>query len=357
MEDKIMTSPELLIKKKNVIFDATLLSTLQSCARLADFRFNHYFESLKGKSNAIECGSLVHKILEVFNQSIVNGLKRDQAIGQGMMAGQLYITGCADCSGWTEKCTECGGTGSADLDDEHYADGPVACQYCDGKGKFEKPTCNHQPNEYPGLKNTSPDNEKGPPKKTGYKWVLETMDQYFDHYINDIWVPLNVEWVHGKMLYEDDDIRVYWKAKFDLIVQANIPQPFPVDHKTMSQDRDQTKLHNQFIGQCFVMGTRSMVVNKIGFQISKKPPEKFKRVMHSYTADNLAEWQQEIVPYWAYQLLAFQEAKYYPPRWTNCENKYGRCQFIDVCSADRNMREELLRQQFKIGEKWDPTNE
>jgi len=329
-----MTGPEILIKKKAVIFDATLLSTLQSCARLADFRFNHDFESLKGKSNAIECGSLVHKILEVFNKSIVNGLKRDQAIGQGMMAGQLYITGCADCSNFVP----------------HDEFGPE-------KVHFDKPSCGHQPNEYPGLKNTPPDNEKGPPKKTGYKWVLETMDQYFAHYINDIWVPLNVEWVHGKMLYEDDDIKVYWKAKFDLIVQANMPQPFPVDHKTMSQDRDQTKLHNQFIGQCFVMGTRSMVVNKIGFQISKKPPEKFKRVMHSYTADNLAEWQQEIVPYWAYQLLAFQEAKYYPPRWTNCENKYGRCQFIDVCSADRNMREELLRQQFKIGEKWDPTNE
>ena len=344
-----MTSPELLIKKKNIIFDATLLSTLQSCARLADFRFEHNFESLKGKSNAIECGSLVHKILEVFFKSLVNGLKRDQAIGQGMMAGQLYITGCEYCADFEPTtCTSC-----TEIPDSTHP----SCPYCKGTGKIAKPTCNHQPNEYPGLKNTPPDNEKGPPKKTGYKWVLETMDQYFDHYINDIWVPLNVEWVHGKMLYEDDDIRVYWKAKFDLIVQANIPQPFPVDHKTMSQDRDQTKLHNQFIGQCFVMETRSMVVNKIGFQISKKPVEKFKRVMHSYTADNLAEWQQEIVPYWAYQLLAFQEAKYYPPRWTNCENKYGRCQFIDVCSADRNMREELLRQGFKIGEKWDPTNE
>ena len=238
-----------------------------------------------------------------------------------MTAGDLYIKGCTFCTDWQGE---------------------------------DKPPCGHQADEYPGLKNTPPDNETKP-KRTGWKWVLETMEQYFDFYKNDKWVPLSVEEVKGRMLYEDDEIRVYWKAKLDLTVKTNAGI-HPVDHKTMSQDRDSSKLHNQFIGQCFIEETRSMIVNKIGFQTSKKPEEKFKRVMHSYSADNLLEWQSEIVPYWAYQFLTYVEGEYYPPRWTNCENKYGKCAFIDVCTNDRNMREEVLRQHFRVGRPWDPSN-
>ena len=316
------TSPEIIVPKKNIIFDATILSSLQSCPRYADFRFNHCFEPLNGKSNSLECGSLVHKILEVFFLSQIAGHTRAQALGYAFAAGELYIQGCSYCT--------------------------------DYKGD-NKPSCNHEPDEYPGLMNTPPDNEKKP-KRTGWKWVLQTMEEYFDYTKNDVWTPKEVELVKGKMLYEDDEIRVLWKAKLDLLAETNVGIR-PVDHKTMSQDRQSTKMHNQFMGQCFIEDVPSMVVNKIGFQLSKKPEERFKRVMWTYTRDHMLEWQSEIVPYWAYQYLSYEEGGYYPPRYVQCEGKYGTCEFCEhVCGVDRNLREAGLRAHFKIGRAWDPAN-
>ena len=92
--------------KKNVIFDATLLSSLQSCPRYTDLRFNRNLESLNGKSNSLECGSLVHKILEVYYLLVAEGMTKAQAQGYALTAGQLYITGCPDCMDFeSSDCT------------------------------------------------------------------------------------------------------------------------------------------------------------------------------------------------------------------------------------------------------------
>jgi len=274
--------------KKNVIFDATFLSMLMSCARLADFRLNHDFQSISGKSVSLEMGSIVHVVLECYYQHMINGFKREMAIAQAMIAGQEYI-----------------------LSDE--------VKNCD-------------------IKDT--------------EWALKTCEEYFEFYKNDSWTPLFVEKVMRETLYEDDEIRVMWKAKLDLGVDTN-QAILPVDHKTMKQRRDTLNLNNQFTGQCILMKTRMMIVNKIGFQTSLKPVDKFTRVMVSYSADRLLEWQSEILPYWAYQWLSYIESGYYPPNYTHCENKYGFCQFKNVCESDRGMREEELGHNFIVGEKWD----
>jgi len=182
------------------------------------------------------------------------------------------------------------------------------------------------------------------------------MEQYFAFYRNDSWVPLEVEVVKGEILYEDDDIRILWKAKLDLVVDTN-QGILPVDHKTMSQRRETNSMNNQFIGQCLIMKTRNVVINKIGWQTTLKPEEKFTRAVLSYSADRLMEWQSEILPFYAYQLLTFEEAGYYPPRFDHCEGKYGPCPFLNVCEADRNMREEELRLNFTKVEEWNPKND
>jgi len=182
------------------------------------------------------------------------------------------------------------------------------------------------------------------------------MEQYFAFYRNDSWVPLFAEEVRGDILYEDDDIRILWKAKLDLGVDTN-QGIFPVDHKTMSQRRETNSMNNQFIGQCLIMKTRNVVINKIGWQTTLKPEEKFTRAVLSYSADRLMEWQSEILPFYAYQLLTFEEAGYYPPRFDHCEGKYGPCPFLNVCEADRNMREEELRLNFTKVEEWNPKND
>lgn len=311
-------------QKKNVILDATILTTLMACPRLADFRFNHNLMPIGGKSNSLECGSIVHTFMEVMYGSIINGLKRDQAFQYGIAAAELYIRGCPKCTDFTST------------------------------PEIPKPQCGHKANNYPGVKNTPKDSET---HRTGWQWVLDSCDQYNTFWRNDHWVPLEVEVVKGEILYEDEDIRILWKAKLDLVSDTN-QGIYPVDHKTMKQNRDTNSMNNQFKGQCILMKTRGMFINKFGFQTSLKPEEKFKRVIVSYSAPRLLEWQSETLPFYAKMLLMYAETGHFPPNYTHCEGKYGNCEYYKgVCSSDPDSREYEIKRAFMVGPEWNPTND
>lgn len=283
---------EVLIQKKNLILDATLLSTLMSCPRLFDFRFNHDLQSLNGKSVSLEMGSIVHAGLENYYQNVINGIPKETSVANSLIAAKEYSL-------------------SAEV------------------------------------KNSSGDD---------ISLALSTLEQYYEFYRNDHWTPLFVETTKGRVIYEDDEIRILWKAKFDLGVDTNAGI-YPVDHKTMKQRRDTLSLNNQFMGQAILMNTRTVIINKVGFQTSLKPHEKFTRVPIQYSADRLLEWQSEILPYWAKKWLMYAESEYFPPNFTHCENKYGFCIMKEVCESDRNMREDTIKMNFYKGDKWDIGNE
>jgi len=274
-------------ERKRIILDATMLSTIMSCGRLADFRFNHSFQSLDGKSPSLEMGSIVHSYLEKYYGSIIGGVAKQDAHGYGMAAAMIYV-----------NSSEVTNTNDEDI-----------------------------------------------------KLALNTCELYYEHYKNDSWTPLEVEVTKKMVVYEDDEIVLAWAAKLDLIVDSNAGV-IPIDHKTMKQRRDSSSLNNQFLGQCLLLGTRFMVVNKIGFQKSLKPSERFTRATINYTQDRIHEWQSTILPYWAKMMLMYSESGYWPPNWTHCENKYGFCQFRGICESDRGMREETLGINFKVGEPW-----
>ena len=316
----------ITVPKKNIVLDATVFSTVMGCPRESDFRFNLHLQPISGKSNSLECGSIVHKFLEVYYGTIIQGIPKSQAFGFGITAAELYIKGCPHCTDF--KSTP----------------------------KIPKPTCGHKIDDYPGVKNTPKESEIKPYPKTGWAWVLDTCQQYTEFYRNDFWVPLETERVKGKILYEDDEIRILWKAKIDWRVDTN-NGIYPVDHKTMKQNRDTVSLNNQFIGQCLVEGTRSMIINKVGFQISLKPEEKFKRIMMSYSAERLLEWQSETLPYYAKLLLMYQETGHFPPNYDHCEGKYGNCKFVHVCESDPGMRESEIKKLFYVGTEWNPVND
>lgn len=294
---------EVLIAKKNVILDATVLSTLMSCARLTDFRHNHDLVSTTGKSSSLEMGSIVHAILEFYFKARVSGASNPIEVGYA--AGREYISGYLPTNKYI-------------LDESEQ-----------------------------GVNNTTSED---------IDLVFTTMEQYFEHYKNDYWIPIDVEYVNQFILYEDDEIRIMWKSKLDLTVDTN-NGIYPIDHKTMKQRRDSNSLNNQFMGQCLAMKTRGIIINKIGFQKSLKPSEKFTRPIISYDLNRLVEWSQIIVPFWAKQLLAYNEIGFWPPNFTHCENKYGFCAFKSVCETPPNMREEELRIHFMKGKHWDPNND
>ena len=343
--------------KTNVIMDSQILTALMTCPRLADFRFNHRLQPQGGKSNSLEVGSIAHKWLEVFNKSLIAGLPRAQAIQFGFSAAELYIRGCKECTGFEPiNCDVCDGKGM--IYHDSVADNMVldekVCDECDGTGKISKPKCGHPANEYPGVVNTPKDSAGN---LIGWQYALDTMEQYQKFYINDPWVPLEVEIVKGETLYEDDEIRILWKAKLDEVVDTN-QGIFPMDHKTMKQRRDTNSNNNQFIGQCILQKTRSVIINKIGWQTTLKPEEKFTRVFIPYTPQRMMEWQSEILPYYAKLMIMYSESGYFPPNFSSCEGKYGNCNFYrDVCSTNPDMREENIRLNFIVGPEWNPTNE
>jgi hypothetical protein len=295
-----------MTEKKNVVLDATILSSLMSCERLTDFRFNHNLVPINGKSNSLEIGSLLHKMLEAYYKNIRDSFPKVNAVEYGLAAGDDYIL--------------------------HGDDGT-------------------------GLKNTGPDNVKhknGSIKFIGYNWVKETFIQYCEFYKNDFWIPLEVEKVMGEVIYEDDEIRLLWKAKIDLTVDTN-QGIYSVDHKSMKQNRDTLSLNNQFMGHCVLMKTRNVIINKIGWQQSLKPEEKFLRPIISYTASRLVEWIN-IAAYYAKYLVNLNETGYFPPRFDHCDKYYG-CAFKDVCESDMNMREETIRMKFMKGDAWEINDE
>lgn len=293
---------DILITKKNIVMDATLLTSLMSCERLTEFRFVHNLVPISGKSNSLEIGSLLHKMLEAYYKNIRDGFPRAGAISYGIAAGDDYIL-------------------SGD----------------DGNG----------------LHNTPADNVKhknGSIKYIGYKWVKETFEMYCNHTASDSWIPLEVEKVMGEVIYEDDEIRLLWKAKLDLIVDTN-QGIYPVDHKSMKQNKDTLSLNNQFMGQCVLMKTRNVIINKIGWQQSLKPGEKFLRQVMSYSASRLTEWLG-IAAYYAKYLVSLNESGYFPPRFSYCDKYFG-CSMKEVCESDTGMRDEVIKMKFIKGDQWE----
>lgn len=302
--------------KQHIILDATLLSTLSACPRLCDFRFNRNLVLKEGKSNSLEAGSLVHIILEHFNKSLIAGKSRQDAIEIGYIAGHEFLAG------------EYRPINTYLRDQDDYA-----------SQKFIE-------------------TEESTKYDIGWRFVLKTMEEYFDYWRNDSFSIIEVESVRTNTIYEDDELCVGWKSKFDNII--DMPNGMmPRDYKTMKQRRETNSNNIQFMGQCFNAKSRMMMIDKIGFQTSLKPNEKFERAIINYTFDRLEEFKNEIVPHYARMLLAYNEAGNWPPNFTHCENKFGSCEFYkhDVCNSDRRMREETLNIYFREGRKWDPTND
>jgi hypothetical protein len=297
---------EILIAKKNVVMDSQIMTRLMECERLTEFQFVHNLVPISGKSNSLEIGSLIHKMLEAYYKNIRDGFPRANAVSYGLAAGDDFIL--------------------------HGDNGQ-------------------------GLTNTPAENTKhknGSLDRIGYNYAKSTFQEYCDFYIGDSWTPLEVETVKGEVIYEDDEIRLLWKAKLDLTVDTN-QGIFSVDHKTMRQRRDTLSLNNQFMGQCVLMKTRNVIINKIGFQQSLKLEEKFTRHVISYSASRLVEWLG-IAAYYAKYLVSLNETNYFPPRFSHCDKFFG-CAFKDVCEADTGMREETIRQKFMKGTPWSISDE
>lgn len=90
-------------------------------------------------------------------------------------------------------------------------------------------------------------------------------------------------------------------------------------------------------------------------QVLLEKPNAFARGFAYRTDDYLHEWLEDL-RFWLGQAEAFAQANYWPQNDTAC-NKFGGCQFREVCSKSPQVREQYLRAAFdklEPEDRWNP---
>ena len=105
----------------------------------------------------------------------------------------------------------------------------------------------------------------------------------------------------------------------------NVPV-MPCDHKHSKRRGPVHPLSNQFIGYCWMLGVNNIMINKIGFQISLKPSEKFERPILSYPKDVIDWWVQNTI-WWVKMLRFHRKQNVWPQNFTS---------WIDDVAVDDN---------------------
>lgn len=297
--------------KKRVILDATTLTKLQICDEYFNLSTNHNLILLGSKGKGLEGGSMMHEMLATYYKGQMNSLSRDDRFSSAISTGQLFITGCEVCIDPLQKCTV------------------------------------HTDHPFTGLETLTIEEAHD---------ILANFQQYHEFWRNDSWTTINVEHVKGKVIYEDDELSLLWKAKIDWEVD-NLEGFFSVDHKTASRREKTLETNNQFIGQAVVTEQGKVFVNKISTARSLKPEDKFERIALNYTKERMVEWISECAM-WAYELIALSENGIYKHRYNACAGKYGPCVYNMVCNGQPNDRERIIREKYRVNDKvWDVTNE
>lgn len=67
----------------------------------------------------------------------------------------------------------------------------------------------------------------------------------------------------------------------------------------------------------------------------------FKRTPYYVTDDMLAEWKSDVLAL-VQNIFAYHSNNHFPRHRWNCTNKYGLCDYFDVCSAPREQRDMIL---------------
>jgi len=282
---------------KIITFDASILNVIQNCFRKAQYSFIYNLAPHE-KEESLEKGDLMHKMMEPY---------------YGMLGPQKY-----DTPVWRELIE----AGVKPIGD------PVQRAIEAGMYFSTKLSI---------------------PMETAEE-VIKQFRDYCEFYRNDVWHPLAVEEVGSKLFHEEEDLQIIYNFKIDLIAEkGNIVAPF--DHKTGKMRKDPISLSNQFIGYCYALNCNHIVMNKIGFQKTLTPAERFQRFVFNIDNDRIEEWRKNAI-WWVKRFQECIEEENYPMNLTSCD-KYSGCIFKRICESDPGSRDYKLARDFSTVEKWD----
>lgn len=197
----------------------------------------------------------------------------------------------------------------------------------------------------------------------------EDIPVFYDYILKwqyDGWDIIDVEQPFSKVLYEDETLRTVMDVEYnglviiyEGIIDARIRDPkqgvFVVDTKTESRRSWPYVLSNQFQGYEWAFGV-PVLIDKVGYQTSLKPEEKFRRLLHDSGVHGVREWREDCISY-VNQALGWHELMHkgirLPKNRTSCD-KYSGCTYQKVCQVPEESRAFKLQANFIKDEKWDP---
>lgn len=289
--------------------DSQLLNAIQACATKAKYQFIDNLQP-PSKAPALEKGSLMHNCLEIYD-----GLKGN----------------CVNESSDTWLIVREAGLIIGDIE-------PLLNSSVEEKIKFsiECSKVFASKMELPTEDATA---------------VLYQFREYTEFYNNDPWSTLAVEEVASAVLYEDDELQIIYSGKIDRVVeQGNIRAP--MDHKTSERRSMPSSLSNQFIGYCWILGMNNIVIDKIGFQKTLKPVERFQRFILTIDDARIDEWKWNSINWikrWVKESLM---ENYFSMNLTSCD-KYGSCIYSGICESGSEGRQWKMERDYVVGQQWD----
>lgn len=182
--------------------------------------------------------------------------------------------------------------------------------------------------------------------------TFRTFRDYVKYYWGEPIITHAVEQVGVKVLHEEDDLVILYTTKIDWIIGLKNVQMMPADHKTSKRRGPTMAISNQFMGYCWMLGVCNLMVNKVGFQVTLKPNEKFTRPIMSYPPPVLENWRLNTI-WWVKEILRHEHMGIWPQNFTSCD-KYSGCIYRQICEAPPEIRSMKARELFNIGESWDP---
>ena len=187
---------------------------------------------------------------------------------------------------------------------------------------------------------------------------IDVMEEYYDYWriadqsfeINEVEQPFMYE------LYTNDEVRIFLTGKIDLVTSDNKYENEPMDHKTYDRTYDVGRMNNQF--KCYAVATKSnyLTVNKIGFQKTLKPHEKYIRTRLTFDPLILEEWKQNVINVLMNSYLNCVATNEWPMNETSCEKYNRRCEFYEICdSSGLPAKNWKINSEYIKVEPWDVT--
>jgi hypothetical protein len=187
--------------------------------------------------------------------------------------------------------------------------------------------------------------------------VIDVMEEYFDHWrVADQRFQINeVEKSILYLLHEAEHYKFYLSGKIDLVTTDDKYTNLPWDHKSFDRTYPVTRMSNQFKNYVNALNSDFLIVNKIGFQRTLPPHEKFLRVPLSFDHIYLEQWRQNVIKVIEHYVMCLAD-DYWPTNETSCDKYNRQCEYFGICdSSGKEAKEYKLITMFKQGEPWDVT--